>query len=51
MALVDVAALYDGWSGGQVAPEAIRDFVRWAAVNTITCVSTTPTLSWMECAL
>lgn len=33
VALVDVAALYDSWSGGQVAPEAIRDFVRWAAAN------------------
>ena len=33
VALVDVATLYDGWSGGQVAPEAIRAFLRWVAAN------------------
>jgi hypothetical protein len=30
-ALLDVQAIYDGWSGGQVAPDAIRAFVRYAA--------------------
>ncbi|RLT38387.1 MAG: hypothetical protein DWI57_12120 [Chloroflexi bacterium] len=33
VALLDVTALYDGWSGGQVDPAAIREFVRWAAAN------------------
>lgn len=32
-ALVDVQAVYDGWSGGHVDPEAIRGFLRWAAAN------------------
>ncbi len=31
--LVDVAALYEGWSGGYVDPAAIRDFVRWVTAN------------------
>lgn len=31
--LVDVQAIYDGWSGGQVAPPAIREFLRWVAAN------------------
>jgi hypothetical protein len=29
-AVVDVQAIYDAWSGGQVAPDAIRDFLRYA---------------------
>lgn len=33
VALVDVEAIYAGWSGGRVAPEAIRDFLRWAAAE------------------
>ena len=32
-ALVDVAQIYEGWSGGQVDPAAIRDFVRWRTAN------------------
>jgi hypothetical protein len=31
VAVVDVQALYDAWSYGQVAPEAIRAFLRYAA--------------------
>lgn len=30
---VDVAQIYEGWSGGQVDPAAIRDFVRWRTAN------------------
>lgn len=30
---VDVQALYDGWNFGQVSPEAIRAFLRYAAAN------------------
>lgn len=33
VATVDVQALYDGWNFGQVAPEAIRAFLRYAAAN------------------
>lgn len=33
VALVDVQALYDLWSGGQTAPEALRDFLRYAAAT------------------
>jgi hypothetical protein len=29
-AVVDPQALYDRWSGGQMDPEAIRSFLRWA---------------------
>jgi hypothetical protein len=29
--VIDVQALYDAWSFGQVAPHAIRDFLRYAA--------------------
>lgn len=32
-ALIDVAQIYEGWSGGQVDPAAIRDFVRWRTAN------------------
>jgi hypothetical protein len=31
--VVDVAQIYEGWSGGQVDPAAIRDFVRWRTAN------------------
>lgn len=31
VALVSVEAIYDGWSGGQVSPDAIRNFLRYAA--------------------
>lgn len=30
---VDVQAIYDGWNFGQVSPEAIRSFLRYAAAN------------------
>ncbi len=30
VAVVDPQALYDRWSHGQMAPEAIRNFLRWA---------------------
>lgn len=30
---VDVQQIYDGWSGGQVSPQAIRAFLRYAAAN------------------
>ncbi len=33
VAVVDVQAIYDAWSGGQVAPEAIRSFLRHAAAT------------------
>ena len=33
VALVDVQAVYDLWSGGQVAPDALRDFLRYAAAT------------------
>lgn len=33
VAVVDVQAIYDTWSYGQVAPEAIRTFLRYAAVH------------------
>lgn len=33
VATVDVQAIYDGWNFGQVAPEAIRSFLRYAAAN------------------
>jgi hypothetical protein len=33
VALIDVQAIYDGWSYGQVAPEAIRAFLRHAAAT------------------
>ncbi len=29
VAAVDVAAIYDGWGGGQVSPSAIRNFLRY----------------------
>ncbi|MEO7909411.1 MAG: C25 family cysteine peptidase [Roseiflexaceae bacterium] len=31
--VIDVQAIYDAWSFGQVAPNAIRDFLRYAAGN------------------
>jgi hypothetical protein len=31
--VVDVQAIYDAWSFGQVSPNAIRDFLRYAAGN------------------
>ena len=31
VAVIDVQSIYDTWSGGQVAPEAIRSFLRYAA--------------------
>ncbi len=31
--LVDVQAIYNNWSGGQVSPAAIRDFLRYAAAT------------------
>ncbi len=31
--VIDVQALYDAWSYGQVAPEAIRSFLRYAAAR------------------
>ncbi|HEU4326803.1 MAG TPA: C25 family cysteine peptidase, partial [Roseiflexaceae bacterium] len=31
--VIDVQALYDGWSGGEVDPEAIRSFLRHAAAR------------------
>ncbi len=33
VAVVDVQAIYDNWSFGQVAPDAIRDFLRYAAAT------------------
>ncbi|MEZ4831695.1 MAG: C25 family cysteine peptidase [Caldilineaceae bacterium] len=33
IAVVDVQAIYDGWSGGQVSPQAIRAFLRYAAAT------------------
>lgn len=33
VATVDVQTIYDGWNFGQVAPEAIRSFLRYAAAN------------------
>jgi hypothetical protein len=30
---VDVQRIYDGWSGGQVSPQAIRAFLRYAAAD------------------
>ena len=33
VALVDVADIYAGWSGGQVEPAAIREFVRWVTAK------------------
>ncbi len=33
VALVDLQTLYDGWSDGQVEPEAIRSFLRYAAAT------------------
>lgn len=33
VALVDVQTIYDAWSFGQVDPEAIRSFLRYAATN------------------
>lgn len=33
VALVDVQAIYDAWNGGQVAPDAIRAFLRYAAAT------------------
>lgn len=33
VAVVDVQAIYDAWSGGQVDPEAIRSFLRHAAAT------------------
>jgi hypothetical protein len=32
-AVVDVAAIYNGWSGGHDSPEAIRTFLRYAAAE------------------
>ena len=31
--VVDVQTIYDAWSAGQVAPDAIRDFLRYAAAS------------------
>jgi hypothetical protein len=31
--VIDVQAIYDAWSFGQVSPKAIRDFLRYAAGN------------------
>lgn len=31
--VVDPQAIYDGWSGGQVDPDAIRNFLRYAAAT------------------
>lgn len=33
VATIDVQAIYDAWSYGQVAPEAIRSFLRYAAAS------------------
>lgn len=33
VAVVDVQSIYDGWSGGQISPQAIRSFLRYAAAN------------------
>jgi hypothetical protein len=32
-AVIDVQAIYDAWSYGQIAPEAIRSFLRYAAAT------------------
>ncbi len=31
--VIDVQSIYDAWSFGQIAPNAIRDFLRYAAAN------------------
>ena len=33
VAVVDVQSIYDGWSGGQISPQAIRAFLRYAAAT------------------
>lgn len=33
VSVVDVQAIYDNWSAGQVSPAAIRDFLRYAAAT------------------
>jgi hypothetical protein len=33
VAVVDIQAIYDGWSGGMVSPQAIRHFLRYSATN------------------
>ncbi|NTW01157.1 MAG: hypothetical protein HGA19_07565 [Oscillochloris sp.] len=33
VAVVRAEAIYDAWSGGQVSPQAIRDFLRYAAAT------------------
>jgi hypothetical protein len=33
VAVIDPQALYDRWSGGQMTPAAIRNFLRWARTN------------------
>ncbi len=33
VSVIDVQAIYDHWSDGQVAPDAIRDFLRYAAAT------------------